>query len=275
MDTYYRVIGVDEADLLPDRWFGWCGVDVVVLRDVNFYEWSEAQRNALVDWVRLGGHVVLIPSGDPNWFKQRTLRQLIPVEKVKSESIAPQSLGSLKRLVTAARGGGKLSFFIPEVRGGATTVLGTRQHPVILGYPSDNPRVFLFCVDETSLLYRSHSRPVLWKTIFSRIASAGKVGNIAFTDLATPSAPLSRSLIGLPSFWAVLALLLLYIAAVGPVNFVILRRMKREILLPLTIAGVSAFFVAVTFAYGLNPLDPAFSGATVRVLPRAFVRGPW
>jgi len=31
----------------------------------------------------------------------------------------------------------------------------------------------------------------------------------------------------------------------------------------------------VTFAYGFNPLDPAFPGATVRVLPRAFVRWPW
>jgi hypothetical protein len=45
---------------LPGRWQEYAGVDLVVLRDVDPARLSDAQRDALVTWVRLGGRLVVI-----------------------------------------------------------------------------------------------------------------------------------------------------------------------------------------------------------------------
>ena len=45
---------------LPGRWQEYASVDLVVLRDVDPARLSDAQRDALVTWVRLGGRLVVI-----------------------------------------------------------------------------------------------------------------------------------------------------------------------------------------------------------------------
>jgi len=55
------------AGALPARWQEYVGVDLVVFRDVDPARLSDAQRGALVTWVRLGGRLVVIarPRGRP------------------------------------------------------------------------------------------------------------------------------------------------------------------------------------------------------------------
>jgi hypothetical protein len=57
-----RAVQVTSAAELPDVWWGYSGVDAVVLTtsDADFLKaWTDAQRTALVEWVLLGGRMVL------------------------------------------------------------------------------------------------------------------------------------------------------------------------------------------------------------------------
>src|SRR5262249_48375162 len=61
-----RFAFVENVAGLPDRWFGYEGVDIVVLTTASdtFVEqlltkMGKAQRDALLDWVRRGGRLVL------------------------------------------------------------------------------------------------------------------------------------------------------------------------------------------------------------------------
>lgn len=56
------VAQVESASELPDRWWGYEGVDAIVLTtsDEQFLgQWTSEQRTALIQWVQLGGKLVL------------------------------------------------------------------------------------------------------------------------------------------------------------------------------------------------------------------------
>lgn len=57
---------IDNADALPDRWYGYDGVDALVLtasRPEIYDQLSGAQRRAIVEWVQQGGRAILTVGG--------------------------------------------------------------------------------------------------------------------------------------------------------------------------------------------------------------------
>ncbi|MFQ3651673.1 MAG: hypothetical protein SNJ75_15210, partial [Gemmataceae bacterium] len=72
---------IEEVALLPDQWFGYAAADAVLLstRDERFLaqfcdEANRARREALLEWVRRGG-VLLLPIGTN---RQQVARDLLP-----------------------------------------------------------------------------------------------------------------------------------------------------------------------------------------------------
>lgn len=72
---------VEDVEAMPDRWFGYGGVDVVVLstRDPQFVarlaqDSMSARRTALLDWVRRGGQLVLTIGSS----RREVSRELLP-----------------------------------------------------------------------------------------------------------------------------------------------------------------------------------------------------
>lgn len=79
---YYRTIRVARmaAADLPDRWFGLEAVDVLVWDQPQPGTVSPGQLEALMDWVRNGGHLVLgIGAAWPK-VRESRLREIVPLE---------------------------------------------------------------------------------------------------------------------------------------------------------------------------------------------------
>src|SRR5262249_13111900 len=58
------IVAIDRANALPDRWFGYAGVDVAVLSTGKLARQllepaRSAERQALREWVRPGGRLVI------------------------------------------------------------------------------------------------------------------------------------------------------------------------------------------------------------------------
>jgi hypothetical protein len=91
------VVSYVSGQTLPRLWQEYAAVDLLVIRDLDTHEMDDAQREALVTWVRLGGRLLVIPRGDPPPF----LQALLPARVGPARSAA--SFASL-----AARYGGRL-----------------------------------------------------------------------------------------------------------------------------------------------------------------------
>ena len=53
-------VGYVTAEMLPRRWQEYAAVDLLVIRDLDPAALDDAQREALLTWVRLGGHLLLV-----------------------------------------------------------------------------------------------------------------------------------------------------------------------------------------------------------------------
>src|SRR5207247_1629122 len=61
-ETAMQAVHVQTAEMLPDRWWGYEGVDCLVLTtsDADFLAaLSAEQRQAIVQWLQLGGRMVM------------------------------------------------------------------------------------------------------------------------------------------------------------------------------------------------------------------------
>ena len=92
------VVSYVSGRTLPRLWQEYAAVDLLVIRDPDLQEMDQAQREALVTWVRLGGRLLVIPRGDPS--VPPFLQALLPagVGQARPVSLAP----------LAARYGGRL-----------------------------------------------------------------------------------------------------------------------------------------------------------------------
>jgi hypothetical protein len=99
-----------NVNLLPDKWFGYEGVDVVILPTGGTWRNSVAQllandplkREALAQWVEMGGHLVVSASfnhsnvGSDNSFP---LERLLPAEIDRSGTVKVERLEMVQNLV--------------------------------------------------------------------------------------------------------------------------------------------------------------------------------
>lgn len=74
----WAVRGLDPRSL-PDRWFGLEAIDVIVWDDPNPAELNPASIEAVVDWVRFGGRLVLTASRNWQVISSSRLADLLPV----------------------------------------------------------------------------------------------------------------------------------------------------------------------------------------------------
>ncbi len=93
------VVSYVSGRTLPRLWQEYAAVDLLVIRDLDPQEMDEAQREALVTWVRSGGRLLVVPRGDPS--VPPFLQALLPAGVGPARSAS--SLASL-----AARYGGML-----------------------------------------------------------------------------------------------------------------------------------------------------------------------
>lgn len=204
---------------LPYSWVGLRGLDVVVLHDFRFADTRQAQ--AISEYVHAGGAVVIIPTGDPGYLKQKTLADLLPFpvgEPKDGLYAAPTAEPVAGGVVYGALGSG-----------GVYLVTFNLLNP-----PANAPG----------------EREGIWTAILSHRLRI-RTDRSFSADIQPSDVPgLLRYIIPPPPIALVIIIVVLFIAVVGPANYIVLFRRKRPILNVITIPAISLGFVLLIAILG-------------------------
>ncbi len=250
---------VAQLDLgdLPPAVKGWQSLDVLVVSDVDTGALSPEQRAALAGWVAGGGR--LIVSGGPAWQKTAAgLQDLLPLVPSGAQSLddwgslAAYSSAPAEALAgSAVVAAGTLAPEAVVLAVAQARAADARAMPLVAARRSGFGEVIYLAADPAfaplkgwdgledvfrHLLARPTDRPI-WAAGFHNWSPARDAVN------ALPT-------LELPSAFQICGFLFIYLIIIGPLNYLVLNRLKRRELAWVTIPGIVIFFSGVTYVTG-------------------------
>ncbi len=267
---------------LPGNPYGLASFSALVVSDATTGRWSEEQRGALAAWVAQGGRLVV--AGGADWRKTvEGLGELPPVRLTDARTVA--GLNGLARLA-GARSGPSGNFVVAT----GETIPGARrlaeQDGVALVAARDWGRgeVNLLAFDPAASDFVGWAGAgALWKGLGLDAPTPASLQR-PFTPAPNPSgygssaagarnvSDILRDLpsLSLPPTWLLLLVMLLFIAVVGPVNYLVLRRLDRRELAWLTIPALTILCAGAIYGFGATTRGRAVvvnSVSVVRIAP--------
>lgn len=245
-----RIASLTPGDLPPEG-RAWDSLDALVLHDPDWTQWDQERRNALRNWVAVGGHLV-ITSGPTGL------------------TTAPEGLAEL--LPTAPGGGTETVDDLPTLAALTGASLTASGPFVVARMTSDGEKVLLWEGDRPLLARQAHGAglvdvlaldpalaplrnwpgtEVLWDHILNP-AGGSQIVPLVETLSGDPINLYNLPSLGLPSVWQLMLFLLVYVAIIGPVNYLVLRRFKRRELAWFTIPAIALFFSGLAYATGFR-----------------------
>lgn len=248
LDGFVRVAPLQLADL-PDRVQGWGALDALIVSGVDTGPLSEDQRTALKMWIANGGRLMVV--GGPDWEAASAgLKDLLPlklnsVRTVENLSALPAYFkddSPLEEPVILAVG---------RVDKDARVLIEQDGIPLIVEKGIGFGGVVFLSADPSlkPLSGWDAMTDVYTSLLGVRPARLDWVdGSWDSYNANTAVSSVGNS--GVPSSLYVCGWLILYVLAVGPVNFLLIRRTKRRELAWITIPAVVIVFSAVAYFYG-------------------------
>jgi hypothetical protein len=256
------VVPLAIADL-PRRIEAWSAMDRLVWQDVDSSSLDREQLAALRGWLALGGRLVIVGGtagiGALGGFPD----DLLPYRPASTVDVAPAALSSL--LGVPPKGATDVPAMAGELTRGRS--LATSGDLVVAAEASyGTGSVTILGLDPTTgWIAESTAGRSLWPGLIPARAD----GSVAIGDDGQiVSAVSNLPSLALPPVGGLLLLLLGYVALIGPINYVVLRRLDRRewawVTMPVLIAG---------FAVGAYAFGSALRGSSVIVNEIAIVRG--
>lgn len=235
------LISRDDATHLPTDPAAYDAVHAVLV--AGDQRLPEAVQTALLEWVRRGGRLIVsVPKDVASWHTN-PLRAPLPVG-VGSEPYVVRELGSLEvfagrnvRIPTA----GRLAVAKLELRDGQT-LAGTREDPLMVSAPLGFGEVVVLALDLTQAPmsnwgaladFNAHLLKVSNVSATTNTRRSQQIGQLTttgITDLASQVVAGQDKIITVrgASPWVVMGWLLLYIAIVGPVDYLLVHYLLRR-----------------------------------------------
>jgi hypothetical protein len=242
------VVQLTVADL-PERPEAWSALDRLVWQDMDAGQLSGEQLAALRTWLAGGGRLTIVGGSGGLGLLAAFPDELLPFRPAATIDVDPDAIRSL---VGGAlpRGAEALPALAGSPAAGARALAGSGDRAIAADRPFGSGAVTLAGFDpSTPWLAESTSADVLW-------ASLVPARGTAHTPLIVGDDGILVSLLGtmpglaLPSIEGLLVLLLGYILLIGPVNYLVLRRLDRRewawVTMPLLVVG----FTVAAFAIG-------------------------
>jgi hypothetical protein len=255
-------VGLQPGDL-PDRVEAWGTLDRLVWQDVDSNQLTPEQFSALRGWLAGGGRLVIAGgtagpsslSGFPD--------ELLPYRPTATTDTAPSSLVALLgKSPTDATDVPALSGRL--VAGRALATVGGEA--VAAERPYGAGAVTLIGFDPTARwLSGTNAAEGLWRRLLPT-RTAGTAGSGDDSQIVQAAAQLPS--LALPPVGGLIGLLGLYIVLIGPLNYLVLKRLdKREW------AWVTMPVLILAFAAGAYGFGSLLRGSNVIVNEAAIVRG--
>jgi hypothetical protein len=256
------IVPLTVADL-PSRIEAWSALDRLIWQDVDASTLGTDQLTALRGWLALGGRLVIVGGSGGIGSLAGFPDDLLPYRPTSTIDVAPESLTSL--VGTIPDGAGDVPALAGElIRGRALAASGDRV--VAAQTPYGSGGVTILGVDPTAgWLAESTAGRSLWPSLIPARAD----GSVSMTDDSQiVSAVGNLPSLALPPLGGLLLLLFGYIALIGPINYLILRRIDRR-----EWAWVTMPVLIVAFAVGAYGFGSALRGSSIIVNEVGIVRG--
>ena len=256
------IIALGLADL-PERAEGWSGLDRLIWQDVDSTNLSSGQIAALKTWLAGGGRLIIVGGTAGARSLSAFPDEILPFIPVATIDAPPSAISGL------VRGAPADAADVPALagdlaRGFALASVGGQA--IAAEAPYGSGAVALIGVDPTaSWLGESKSTEDLWQRLLPpRTGSSAVLAD----DSQLVSAVSQLPSLALPPIGGLLLLLGAYILLIGPINYLVLRRLDRR-----EWAWVTMPVLIVVFAVGAYAFGSLLRGTDVLLNQIAIVRG--
>ncbi len=244
-----RVFPLKLTDL-PDRSQGWESLDALVVSGVDMGSITEPQRKALKIWLARGGKLLI--AGGPKWQSTTSgLEDFLPLDVNKTNTV--DDLSSVQQYfnssVTLNAQGTILAVGQPTAK--ASVLITQGGLPVLSQKQVGFGRVYLLGADPVLQPFSTWADMGLLYQELLGAASARPVWmNPAWESSSANQALAAMPALGLPPTIYVLCLLGIYTLVVGPINYFVLRAIKRQEWAWISIPGFVFVFTLVAYFSG-------------------------
>jgi hypothetical protein len=256
------VIPLDPTDL-PDRIEAWSALDRLIWQDVDSNTLTKAQIAALRGWLALGGRLIIIGGTAGPGVLSGFPDDILPYRPTTTIDVAPESMTALLGQLP------KSATDVPALAGDLTRgrpliTSGDRVVAAEAAYGSG--AVTVIGIDPTvGWIADSKATTALWRGLIPARAA----GSISVADDSQIVGAVSQlPSLALPPIGGLLGLLLAYILLIGPINYIVLRRLDRREWAWITMPVLIAVFAVGAYVFG-----SALRGSDVIVNEVAIVRG--
>ena len=258
------VLTLGTADL-PYRVDAWSAIDRLIWQDVDTTQLQKPQLDAMTQWVAAGGRLIIAGGTTGITTLSALPPDLLPFQPNQTATVAPADLSGL--LGT-----------LPEGAKNAPALAGTLERGSVMGRSGDlvfaaqapygQGQVTIIGVNPAETwLKGTDAASNLWHRVLPN-ANSAVISPFQFADDSSLLYALQNlPAVALPPIEQLFLLLLAYIVLIGPINYLVLRRLdKREW------AWITMPALVVIFAVGSYALGTALKGSDVIVNEVAIVR---
>jgi len=247
---------------LPDRAAGYSGVDAMIIRcDAPLDGLTEAQSDAIRNWVASGGHLVVTSGADPSGLNASLLHNLLPASVNPTTHNVPFLYANQQFGEVAA------TMLTPKPMPGVKVLKSTGIVPLIITGSYGVGRVTVTAFDPTSTIFNAWQGgrgSAFWRMVLTGgdTQPSSILAYVAGREEADQSygyygtdAQLKSALIRAPSFdappvGAIALYLVIYIVVLVPLNYLVLKRMDRREWAWVTVPALVIVFAGATYAVG-------------------------
>lgn len=239
-------IGPDE---LPARVEAWSAIDRLVWQDVDTSQLSDDQKAAMRAWIAAGGMLVIAGGTTGTTTLSGFPPDLLPYLPTGTVDVAEADLATFLG-------------DMPEGAAALPAVAGTLTDGTVLGRSGDavfaaqrrvgQGTVTVVGIDPaTDWIAGTDAATSLWRRFLPANANGAVINPLTLSDDNQIVQALSNlPAVDLPDLGVLFALLLLYIALIGPLNYVILKRLDRREWAWVTMPVLVGVFAVGAYALG-------------------------
>jgi hypothetical protein len=267
LSGFARVAHLKLSDL-PDKVQAWDALDALVVSNIDTGTLTPDQQSALKTWLGSGGKLLVV--GGLKW--QGTvagLKDLLPVEIHGTQNVS--SLSELSAWIqdqSPLEPGTVLS--VGTMREGAEVLVKQAGVPLLIQKQTGFGSVYYLAADPALRpLSGWNGLADLYTLLLGHRPPLPVWSNGFWTGYTANQALGAISELGLPSIFYIACLMGLYVLIIGPLNYFVLRRLKRRELAWVTIPALVVVFSFVAYGSGL-----LYRGATP-ILNRLVVAQAW
>jgi hypothetical protein len=241
-----------EPASLPDHPAALQAVDVIIVGNLADNALTDAQKNALRAWVYGGGHLIAL--GGANW--QGTNAAVGDLLPLQPRSVAV--LADVGALAAFAYEPGPLSGRAAAATGdvlpGARVLASAGDVPLLVRHERGDGVVDFLAVDASQAPLANWDRVGrFWQAVIASvpIVNSWQRGFLEKARLADAVAILPDEQL-LPPVTALIAFIAVYVLAIGPVNYLVLTRLRRQEWAWFTIPACIVIFSVLAASVGFN-----------------------